>query len=110
MSTMTDCIHDCFNCAEACQHCLIAMLREASDSIGTNDSVCPACCTECADFCMLCARIMSADGNFVPEICGLCADVCEWCSEECDKMGHEHCKKCAEACRACAESCRAVAA
>ena len=100
------CIEACYECATECFHCENACLEEKNAKELVQ---CIRLNRDCADVCLLAAKIMSSGSSFANEICGLCASVCDSCAEECEKHSHmEHCKKCAEACRKCAEECRAM--
>jgi hypothetical protein len=67
---------------------------------------------ECASICYAAAQMMSLNGRYAEQICGLCANICDDCAAECEKHaqhGMEHCRECTEACRKCAEECRKMA-
>jgi hypothetical protein len=101
------CIDACYACAIACEHCASEDLKE--DHL-KHMVECVKLDLECAAFCRAAAEIMSKGGQFVHELCELCAKVCDACAAECEKHSDmEHCKTCAEACRTCATECRAMA-
>jgi hypothetical protein len=65
---------------------------------------------------MDCAKICSANADFIlrnstyyPQICGITADICDECADTCDRFDDDFMKECASVCRRCAESCREMA-
>jgi hypothetical protein len=93
-------------CAEECEHCADACLREPDVNMMAE---CVRLDRDCAEACWLAAAYMSRGSQFAAELCRLCADVCETCGAACGKHRQDHCKRCAEACRACAAECRRMA-
>ncbi len=97
-------IEACFDCAESCEACATACLREADVK---RLSRCIQLLRDCADICVLSGQYMSRDSEYAKNMCRVCADVCDACGAECEKhKSMEHCRICAESCRTCADECR----
>ena|ERR1041384_2116235 len=92
------------DCAMACEYCATACLRE--DDI-KNMSRCIALDRDCADVCILAAKLLRRDSDIARQYLLICEEACRLCADECSKHEHEHCRQCAEACRNCAEECHA---
>lgn len=102
------CIDACLQCATDCIHCENACLDEKN----VNDLVrCIRLDRECADICLLTAKMLAGNTEFSKEISMMCANICEACAEECQNHAQhmDHCRICAESCSKCAEECKAIA-
>lgn len=100
------CIEACNACADECDHCATACLKEADPKPMAR---CMALDIDCAAICRLAASFMARDSELAGQICGFCAEACDACGAECGKHNMQHCKECAEACRRCADECRRMA-
>lgn len=100
------CIEACMQCAQECEHCGDACLKE--DDV-TALAACIRLDRDCAQMCWTAAAFMSRDANLLDDLCRLCAEFCDLCAAECAKHEHDHCRRCADACRHCAEECRRMA-
>ncbi|MDU9032224.1 four-helix bundle copper-binding protein [Pseudomonas corrugata] len=105
--TYEDCVSECLRCALACETCASSCLQEQNVQMMAN---CIKLDRDCADMCVLAARLMARNSDLATGICRLCAQACRACANECGKHEAEHCQKCAQACRTCAEACEAMAA
>lgn len=101
------CIDECLACAIACEHCATACLGEEDVKMMTR---CIQLDRDCADICILTARLLARDSQHGQHLMKECVEICEMCAEECEKHDEDHCQKCAEACRKCAEECRRMIA
>lgn len=101
------CIEACYQCAQECDHCSTACLKEEDVKM-----MAPRIELDmyCAEICRTAAAFMAKGDRFASLICALCADVCEKCADECSQHQEDHCQRCAESCRKCAEECRKMAA
>lgn len=90
------------NCAIVSESCETACLNE--DNI-TLLARCIELTRDCADICMLGARIVQRESEIEEEYRKLIVSMCLMCAEECRKHAHEHCRICAEECEACAQAC-----
>jgi Domain of Unknown Function (DUF326) len=100
------CIEACVQCAQECERCGAACLKE-NDAAGLME--CIRLDRDCAQLCWAAAAFMSRSSPFADGLCRLGADICDACAVECAKHEHDHCQQCARACRTCAEECRAAA-
>lgn len=101
-----DCIKDCLDCYQTCTETITKCL-----SMGGKHAR-----LEHLDLLMDCAKICSANADFMlrnstyyPQTCGITADICDECADNCDRFDDDFMKECANACRRCAESCRELA-
>lgn len=101
------CIQACLDCAMTCEACASACLQEQDVKMMAR---CITLDRECADLCLLAARLMARGAENAQAFCRLCADTCRACGEECGKHEAEHCQACSRACLACAEECARMAA
>lgn len=99
-------IEACVRCAQECEHCADACLKE--DDLRSL-AECIRLDRDCAEVCWLAAAFMSRGSPFIEDICRVCAEICGACAEECSHHDHDHCRRCAEACHECAEECRQMA-
>lgn len=99
----SSCIEACNACAAACDFCASSCLQENDVKMMAR---CIALDMDCAQICRTAAALMARNGEFVNEICALCAEVCDACADECGKHQAGHCQDCAQACRNCADECR----
>lgn len=107
LDTYASCLEACNRCADYCDMCSVACLKE------DNVKMMGACIRldmDCAAICRLTAGYLARDSKNIEQICRLCAEICDQCAEECSKHDTEHCQKCAEACKRCAEECRKMGA
>lgn len=102
------CIDACVRCAQECEHCGTACLKESNVMELTE---CIRLDKECAAACWYAAAQMSAGSTLVDAVCRLCADICQACAAECDRHAdmHDHCRRCAATCHECADECRKIA-
>jgi hypothetical protein len=64
----------------------------------------------CADVCMLTARLIARQSEFLKEYCALCAEVCHTSHEECSKHADtDDFAGCAEACLMADRACQRLA-
>lgn len=91
-----------FDCALACENCAAACLQEDDVKYMTR---CIALDGDCADICVLAARLLQRNSAIAHQYLVICEEICRMCAEECGRHNHEHCQRCAEACRVCAEAC-----
>jgi hypothetical protein len=92
-------------CALICEDCETACLNEENIDLLAR---CIELDRDCADICLLGARLIHRDSEIAEEFLSLCENMCRMCAEECRKHNSEHCKACAEACEACADACHAM--
>lgn len=64
---------------------------------------------DCAKICSANADFMLRSSTYYPQICGICADICDECGDTCDRFEDVFMKECASVCRRCAEFCREMA-
>lgn len=95
----------CNACADCCDHCATACLKEKDVAYMGR---CIALDLDCAAICRLAAGYMGRSSEFTRPICEACAYLCDACAEECIKYPTQHCQLTAEACRKCADACRAM--
>ena len=90
-------------CAIECERCATSCLLEEDVKMMVK---CIQLDRDCADVCLLTAKLLSRDSEHGMHLLKECAEVCNKCATECEKHKHmEHCAKCAEACKKCAEQC-----
>jgi len=89
-------------CAQACDHCAAACLREEDPKAMAR---CIALDMDCAAICRLTSAFVARGSDFAGELGSACAAVCRACAEECGKHPAEHCRRCADACTRCAQAC-----
>ncbi len=96
VQALSECAAECGRCASAClEERDMKMLK---DCINLN--------MDCADVCLLTAKLISRDSVHGEHLLKECVEICNACAAECEKHAHmEHCKKCAESCRSCATLC-----
>jgi len=90
------------NCAMACEYCATACLKEEDVK---NMTDCIALDRDCADVCILAAKLLKRDSSIAKQYLLLCEEICRMCADECSKHEHDHCRQCVEACLTCAEAC-----
>lgn len=93
-------------CAEACNHCYDACLKEENIKMMAK---CIQLNRECADICAFLEHALMRATPFASDLAAVCSKVCEACGSECQKHDYEHCQKCAEACFKCAQVCKEIA-
>ena len=62
------------DCMAACDACVAACLDQP------DRASCVRLCLDCADLCMVSARLMARGSQFHQELCALCADIAEACA------------------------------
>ncbi|HLN56780.1 MAG TPA: four-helix bundle copper-binding protein [Bacteroidales bacterium] len=94
-------------CATECIHCANACLEEQDVKMLSR---CIKLDFECADICILTAKMLAGDTEFHKEICEMCANICDTCAQECEKHSRtmDHCERCARVCHNCADECRTM--
>lgn len=103
MRSHTFLIEALYRCADACEHSAHISLDEPDlDYLLDNIKI----QRDCADICLLTARMLSKGSIYVRDLVELCITVCRDCAEECDGQNMAHCSKCARSCRECEEACR----
>jgi hypothetical protein len=106
-SSMQRCMDACERCALECERCATASLHDHDLAVLAS---CIELCRDCADVCVLAARMMSRGSTSARVACRACLEICATCARECDWQAahHEHVRRCAEVCHACIEECRRV--
>jgi len=101
-----ECIKDCLDCYQSCTETITRCLSTGGKYARL----------EHLDLLMDCAKISSANADFMirdspyyPQTCGITADICDECADTCDRFDDDFMKECASACRRCSESCRELA-
>ena len=97
-------INQLLACAAACENCGASCLDEQDV---TPMAYCIELDRDCAEVCLLAARLLMRQSEFSHEFLAFCEKICRHCAKECDQHQHEHCKACATACFNCAEACHA---
>ena len=100
LETLSNCIHHCNHCADACLD--EENLKMMVPCIRTDRA--------CAAVCESLAKVLSTSYSNIQGLVDYCAEICEACATECAKHDTDHCQACADACRKCAEACRGYAA
>jgi hypothetical protein len=95
-------IQACLSCAMDCEECMSECLLEKNLD---NITRCIELTKSCAEICILTARLLAVQSEFIPQLCNLCNEVCEVCAAECAKNYKD---SCAEACQKCADACRVL--
>lgn len=98
------------SCAQACTACADADLAEDDLAELRN---CIALNQECADVCIVTARVLSrpahCDHFTLDRLLQACSRICRLCAEECHRhLHHRHCAICEQACLACVQACSAL--
>jgi hypothetical protein len=101
------CVAACYDCADACDHCVVAVLEGSSPGKMVR---CIRLNMDCAQLCRLAAACMVRKSEMVDAIWEVCAQICETCAEECARHAIEYSRLSMEACRHCAEECRLMIA
>jgi hypothetical protein len=103
-----ECIAACMRCASACEQCAAALLREQN---AKSAAAIIGLARACADTCLLSARLLAQESEFVAEYCALNAEVCHTWREECLKQpARDACRDCAEIALTCEQACQQIAA
>ena len=89
------------------QHCEMNAAACLDDDNVTPVAHCIELSRDCADICILSARLLLRDSESAHQMLAECEAACRLCADECGKHEHEHCKRCAEACKNTAEACHA---
>jgi hypothetical protein len=100
MKTLKERINACMVCVTMCESCI-------TDCIMEGNQQCIMLCRDCADICLLYAKLEARGSRYAQQMQSMCVEICEMCAEECMKFSSKHasCKECAEACQNCAEVC-----
>lgn len=93
-------VQACLACATHCEIGGSECLREKNIE---KFARCIELTKNCAAICLLTAKFLSTDSEFIPQVCDLCIEICEACADECAK---NYMDECAQYCRNCAEECR----
>ncbi|MGZ5243680.1 MAG: four-helix bundle copper-binding protein [Bacteroidia bacterium] len=96
-------IQTLIDCANECNHCYHACLQEQDVKMMAR---CIMLDRDCADICMMTAKMLASGSELSAQMLRLCAEACDACGAECAKHEHEHCQRCAESCKKCADACR----
>ncbi|MEO6903605.1 MAG: four-helix bundle copper-binding protein [Bacteroidia bacterium] len=90
-------------CADACNTCLTACLKEEEVKKMVS---CIRLDMDCAQICEVTAAFISRGSDHAKHLMKECAEICSKCAQECGKHAHmEHCKVCSDMCKKCAEMC-----
>lgn len=102
------CIRECNQCADICVRCSVHCLQMGGEHAGIEHQT---VMQDCADACVLSARVMGRGSERHMHVCGLCAEFCRACEDSCNRLanGDRMMRECADACRRCAESCERMA-
>src|SRR5260221_1392592 len=101
------CIEACNECAALCE-CLEAFCTRAVENPELSRVV--VLLKTCADVCLLTARLIARQSEFLQEYCALCAEVCHTCHVECLKHAKtDGFSRCAEACSIVDRACQQLA-
>jgi hypothetical protein len=104
MHQHSDLIKQLLNCAIICEMCKTACLSEKEVTMMKG---CIALDIDCADICILTARLLQRNSPVGHHLLTSCEEICRLCAEECKKHNHiQHCKECADACQKCADACK----
>lgn len=95
-------IQELINCALKCEACATACLHEEHIKMMTH---CMELDRDCADVCMVTAKLLQRDSEIAHQMLVICAEICQRCANECNTHEHDHCQACAKACEACAQAC-----
>lgn len=90
------------DCAEACETCASSCLDEIDV---TPMAHCIEIDRDCADICILAAKLLARDSEFVHGLLATCEKACSRCADECSKHDHMHCIRCGEIAEMCAQAC-----
>ena len=101
---MKECIDNCNNCRDECEHTLFQHCMEMGGKHTEQNHV--KLMADCIEICQTAANFMLRGSDQHAAVCAACADICESCAESCEEIGGEDMERCAEVCRQCAESCR----
>lgn len=98
-------------CIEACMACVLACEGYLQIERANEHSVYVSLCKDCAEICLLCARLIARGSQYFHEMCLVCVYVCRACAKEGDKemLINNCCVQSINACRACEEVCESVA-
>ena len=92
-----------YECQTKCKECFNACLEEKClDAMRK----CLKLTVECANICEITASSIVYEGDFRPEVLGLCIRACEECRIECSSHNCLYCAECAALCTECIEACR----
>jgi hypothetical protein len=61
---------------------------------------CIALDRDCADICVLTARLVARGSAHAKHVMRECIEVCQLCQNQCAKHNDTHCQQCAAACKA----------
>ena len=95
-------IQELWQCALKCEACATACLQESE---AHRMARCIELNRDCADICLLTARLLQRNSPVAHHIMVTCAEMCQMCADECRKHEHDHCIACADSCEQCAAAC-----
>jgi hypothetical protein len=101
---MKECIDNCNNCRDECEHTLFQHCMEMGGKHTEQNHV--KLMADCIEICQTAANFMLRGSDEHTAICATCADICEACAESCKEIGGKDMEDCADTCRKCAASCR----
>jgi hypothetical protein len=101
---------------DALSDCAQACTADADDNLSEHNLSemvkCIRLCLDCADICIVTARVASRqtayDATVTRPLLQACVAACKSCGDECERHAqmHAHCRVCGEACRRCEQACR----
>jgi hypothetical protein len=86
-----------------CENCATSCLQEQDVKMMAK---CIQLDRDCADICLLTARLLARSSEHGEHLMRECIEICEKCAAECEKYNMDHCQQCAQACQSCAEECK----
>jgi hypothetical protein len=89
-------------CAMICEYCENGCLNESDVTMMAR---CIELDRDCADICLLTARLLQRESEISHEFLAICEKACRLCALECSKHDNDHCRKCTEFCQECADAC-----
>ena len=99
----TDLINTLIECAFSCESCMAECLETKEASLLAH---CIELCRDCAEICLLGAKLLSRDSDITNAYLLVCEEACRLCAEECSLHNDfEPCKECAIVCFSCQEAC-----
>lgn len=102
-----ECLDACAACASVAENCAALCSRSPEPK---QLARIVALARTCADVCLLTARLLAQQSEFVQEYCALCAEVCHTLRQECLRQASlSYCQCCAEVALRCDKACRRAA-
>jgi hypothetical protein len=104
------CAKACADCQQQCDscfhHCAALVAKGGKEHVKSMHT-----CVDCADCCVLAAKLTARHSPFSSAACVCCAKCCDECAAACEKfVDDKHMAACAKSCRDCAKACRAMIA